>query len=198
MAGPIVSPGYSPKPKLVKAAYLSPGETVLRESRATRLYFLPGPILLLLVLLGLEYSAVAGARAWPTVPYLSTAFTSLGNYSSMLLRDVELFFGLLLLLAALFFLVRYLRWMRTVYAVTTNRVIVQRGILSRDFDEIPVIKVRAVEVHQTAFDRLLGFGTVRLTSEGDNKIANEAWRGVPKPWEFQRLVDAAAQKYTNR
>jgi membrane protein YdbS with pleckstrin-like domain len=198
MAGPIVSPGYSPKPKLVKSAYLSPGETVLRESRATRLYFLPGPILLLLVLLGLEYSAYAPGRNWPWIPYLSLGFNNLGNYNAMLLRDAELFFAILLLIAVLFFVVRYLRWMRTVYAVTTNRVIVQRGILSRDFDEIPVLKVRAVEVHQTALDRLLGFGTVRVTSEGDNRIANEAWRGVPKPWEFQRLVDAAAQKYTNR
>ncbi|MCI4338447.1 MAG: PH domain-containing protein, partial [Thermoplasmata archaeon] len=102
------------------------------------------------------------------------------------------------LVGLLFLAVRYLKWTRTVYAVTTNRVIVQRGIISRDFDEIPVIKVRAVEVHQSGVDRIFGFGTIRITSEGENRIANEAWRGVPKPWEFQRLVDAAAQKYTNR
>jgi hypothetical protein len=197
MAAPIVSPGYSTRPRLVKAAYLSPGETVLRESRATRLYFLPGPILLLLIFGALVYAAYS--PSWlPTFPWLASTFSTLGSHSSTALHYVQLLLLLLLLISLIFLLVRYLKWMRTVYAVTTNRVIVQRGIVGRDFDEIPVIKVRAVDVHQTAFDRLLGFGTIRISSEGDNRIANEAWRGVPKPWEFQRLVDAAAQKYTNR
>jgi hypothetical protein len=197
MAGPMVVPGYSAHPRYVKAAYLSPGETVLRESRATRLYFLPGPILLLLIFGALTYAAY-GPSGLPAFPGLTSAFSTIGSHSSTALHYLQLLLLLLLLVSLVFLLVRYLKWMRTVYAVTTNRVIVQRGIVGRDFDEIPVIKVRAVDVHQTAFDRLLGFGTIRISSEGDNRIANEAWRGVPKPWEFQRLVDAAAQKYTNR
>jgi uncharacterized membrane protein YdbT with pleckstrin-like domain len=58
-----------------------------------------------------------------------------------------------------------------------------------------VNKVRAVEVHQGILQRLLGYGTVRVTSEGENRIANEAWLGIPKPWEFQRLINGAAEKY---
>ncbi|MCI4335242.1 MAG: PH domain-containing protein [Thermoplasmata archaeon] len=197
MAGPVVVPGYTPKPKLIKAAYLSPGETVLRESRSTVLYFLPGPVLFLLVFAVLTDAAYVSSGAL-AIPYLSNAFQMLGNHSSTSLHYVQLLFLFLLLVGLLFLAVRYLKWTRTVYAVTTNRVIVQRGIISRDFDEIPVIKVRAVEVHQSGVDRIFGFGTIRITSEGENRIANEAWRGVPKPWEFQRLVDAAAQKYTNR
>jgi len=81
-----------------------------------------------------------------------------------------------------------------VYAVTTSRVIIQRGIFSRQLDEIPISQVRAVQINQGLIERLLGFGTVRVTSEQLNPIANEAWRGIPQPFEFQRLINGAAGK----
>ncbi|MCI4346635.1 MAG: PH domain-containing protein [Thermoplasmata archaeon] len=197
MAAPIVVPGYTPKPKLIKAAYLSPGETVLRESRSSALIYLPGPILFLVVVAVLLDAAYmrTGALA---IPYLSSSFTAVGNLSSSALHYVQLLLLVLLLVGLVFLLVQYIKWTRKVFVVTTNRVIILKGIISRDFDEIPVIKVRAVDVHQTGMDRIFGLGNIQVSSEGDNPIANEVWRGVPKPWEFQRLIDAAAQKYTNR
>lgn len=186
-----------PPPKYLKAAYLSAGEGLLRETRATRLYYLPGPIVLLL-LIGLAEYVVAAARwGWPGVPGALTGplagLPVVAGHSLLTLLADGL--ALLSLVALLWLVVRYLRWLETVYAVTTNRVIVQRGILSRDFDEIPVTKVRALEIHQSAGERILRYGTIRLTSEGESRIANEAWKGIPRPWEFQKLVDAAAQRY---
>lgn len=192
MSGPLVIPGYSAKPRLIRAAYLAPGETVLKETRATRLYYLPGPIFWLLVVALVEYARSAASWHLPTVPGLSDL---LGRLTSSWTGWFSVALSLLALVLVLWLAVRLLEWSRTVYAVTTNRIIVQRGIVSRDFDEIPVTMVRAVEVHQTAFDRIFRLGTIRLTSEGQNPIANEAWRGVPHPWDFQKLVDAAAQKY---
>jgi membrane protein YdbS with pleckstrin-like domain len=184
----------APPPKYIKAVYLGPGEAMLRETRATLLYYLPAPVFWLIVFGILDYAALPSSWA-PGIPYLSPAFHKVpaipGHASSYLLALL----GLITLLLVLWLLVRLLLWMKTAYAVTTSRVIVQRGILSRDFDEIPVNKVRAVDVHQSAIQRLLGYGTVRVTSEGENPIANEAWLGIPKPWEFQKLVDAAAQRY---
>ncbi len=201
MDAPVAPPAYpEPKPRYIRAAYLSPGEAMLRESRATRWYFLPGPTVLLVIFLVVDYGLLSAKHAsWPAIPGLTAAFghvvSALGS-SSAALRYVEYFFGFLTLLVVLWLVVRYLRWMRTAYAVTTNRVIVQRGIFSRDFDEIPVNKVRAVDVHQTPFQRIMGYGTIRISSEGDSRIANEAWVGIPHPWEFSRLTDAAAQKYS--
>lgn len=195
-------PLTGPPPKYLRAAYISPGEAILREGRSTRLYHLPAPLVWLAVFAILDYSALAAAHHWPAVPGLTGAFAALptsptlGSYT--LLGGATLLLGLLTLVVLLWLGVRYLRWMRTVYAVTTNRVIVQRGILSRDFDEIPVTKVRAIDVHQSFGQRLLGYGTVRVTSEGVSRIANEEWRGIPRPWEFQKYVDAAAQRYTQR
>jgi len=191
-----------PKPRYIRQAYLAPGEAVLRETRATLLYYMPGPVILLILFLVLDYSAAA-AR-WGSLPAFPGLTAALGNLKSVsagghtLLTYFLYLLGLLTVLVVLWIVVRYFRWMRTAYAVTTSRVIVQRGIFSRDLDEIPVNKVRAIDVHQTLGQRLLGYGTIRVTSEGENRIANEAWEGIPKPWEFQKLADAAAQRYLQR
>jgi uncharacterized membrane protein YdbT with pleckstrin-like domain len=70
-------------------------------------------------------------------------------------------------------------------------VIVQRGILGKDFDEIPVNQVRGVDVHQTLGQRVLGYGTVRVSSEGGSRLGNEDWKGIPKPFRFQKLIENA-------
>ncbi len=104
-----------------------------------------------------------------------------------------LFFALLLLLGLLRLVVRYLRWIRTVYAVTSHRVIVQTGILGKDFHEIPVTQVRGVDVKQSFLQRILGYGTVRVSSEGGTTLGNEDWKGIPKPFRFQKMIEDASQ-----
>jgi hypothetical protein len=178
-----------PTPKLLRASLLSSGEQLLRETRATALYFLPGPIIVFVILLILFYGAWSATAGWAGVPYetmwLSTSTTSgphLPSGDAMLGQYIAVFIGILALLALIWILVRYLLWIRTVYA-------------SRDFDAIPVNKIRAVEVHQGPLQRLFGYGTIKISSEGENRIANEAWRGIPRPWEFQKLINGAAEKY---
>ncbi|MCI4367366.1 MAG: PH domain-containing protein [Thermoplasmata archaeon] len=103
-------------------------------------------------------------------------------------------FGLLLLLSVLWLLVRYLRWISTVYAITTHRVIIQKGILGREFDEIPIPQVRGVDVRQTILQRMFRYGTVKVSSEGGlSSVGNEDWVGIPRPFDFQRLVESASQ-----
>jgi membrane protein YdbS with pleckstrin-like domain len=191
-------PSPRDQPKLLKAAYLGDTEGLLRETRATGLFYFPGPILWLIVFGALDYWALAAPRNWPLIGG-STGFfgalwtndvaphANLGAYLTLLLAFITL-------LLLIWLLVRYLRWIRTVFAVTTTRVIVQRGILGKDFDEIPIAQVRGVDVHQTIAERMLGYGTVRVSSEGGiTKVGNEDWRGIPKPFEFQRLIESATQ-----
>jgi len=179
-------------PRLLKATYLADQEYLLEETRATALFYLPGPIVYLIVFGFLAWITEAARRNWAG---------QIGWYSQHVVRALpkgdrvflSYFFDFLVVLGLLFLLVRYLRWVRTVYAVTNRRVIVQRGILSRDFDEIPVLQVRGVDVHQSVGDRILGFGTVRVSSEGSSRLGNEDWRGIPKPFRFQKLIEDAAQ-----
>lgn len=184
-------------PKLLKATYLADSEDLLRETRATKLYYFPGPIVVLLIVLGIDDIALSATYSWwPAVQGLTWRIIAAGNIGSTPLSKILLILGLLLtLLVVLWLLVRFLRWASTVYAVTSSRVILQRGILGRDFDEIPIAQVRGVDVHQSVGQRILRYGTVTVSSEGGTgrTIGNEAWHGIPKPFEFQRLVENATQ-----
>jgi uncharacterized membrane protein YdbT with pleckstrin-like domain len=180
-------------PKLLKATYLADQETLLDETRATKLFYFPGPALWTVVFGFLALvAAPAISSAIPTVWSDGRKWLTLSSYvSSDVQRYLAYFWLFLFLIGLLWLVVRYFRWITTVYAVTSRRVIVQRGILGKDFDEIPVNQVRGVDVHQTLGQRMLGYGTVRVSSEGGSRLGNEDWKGIPKPFRFQKLIENA-------
>jgi hypothetical protein len=185
-------------PKHLKATYLADQEYLLEETRATKWYYFPGPVFWSLVVAAFCYESWGARSGW-------TGTSTFRSWTGKLFGDLHLnnigedrtvlaaLFTVLLLLCLLWLLVRYVRWIRTVYAVTNRRVIVQKGILERNFDEIPVTQVRGVDVHQTFGERLLGYGTVRVSSEGGTRIGNEDWYGLPKPFKFQKLIENATE-----
>ncbi len=184
-------------PRLLKSMYLAGGEFLQLETRGTKLFYFPGPAFVLLIFLILTL-LTAGA-VWssvPSVPYLTALFGRLPA-SPYDLRLYAVFFVLFLdILAVLWIFYRYLRWISTVYAVTDHRVIVQRGIFGRDVEQIPVNQVRGVDVHQTAWQRVLGYGTIRVMSEEGTPLGNENWQGIPKPFVLQRTIETAMQNLT--
>lgn len=182
------------QPRLLRAAYLAETEGLLRETRATALFYLPGPVFWFIVVAIADWAALGLSYSWAGIGPITSELRSLSNGND---RFVSLLFAFLTLVVLLWLLVRYLRWVSRVYAVTTHRVIIQRGIFSRDFDEIPIPQVRGVDVHQRVFQRMLGYGTVRVSSEGGTHLGNEDWEGIPKPFEFQRLIESANQAITS-
>jgi hypothetical protein len=193
MAAPTVAPRAMPR--LLKATYLADQEFLLQETRATALFYFPGPILWLIITGLLLLFSAAPLYGLPQLGPWTNLLTTLAGWfhqsNSTMETYAVYFFLLLVVLGLLRLLVRYLRWIRTVYAVTNRRVIVQRGILGRDFDQIPITQVRGVDVHQSFGQRLLGYGTVRVSSEGGSRLGNEDWRGIPKPFRFQKLIENA-------
>ncbi len=207
MAAPAPAPGSIPRtatapmassrpmPRLLKATYLADQEYLLEETRATKLFYFPGPILFLIIFGLLTIFTAAYQFGWSGV--------QIGGWNSVLSRLVSVnsnfalwltyLFGFLVFLGLLWLLVRAVRWVRTVYAITSHRVIVQTGILGKDFHEIPVTQVRGVDVHQSLIQRMLGYGTVRVSSEGGTRLGNEDWAGIPKPFRFQKMIEDASQ-----
>ena len=179
-------------PKHLKATYLADQEFLLEETRATGLYYFPGVVVWLLIFGVLSILTAAFLYSWPfQISAYSSALSTLDGYISSAAKYLLYVFLFLDFVGLIRLLVRYLRWISTVYAVTSRRVIIQRGILGRDFDEIPVLQVRGVDVHQTAGQRLLGYGTVRVSSEGGSRLGNEDWKGIPRPFRFQKLIEDA-------
>ena len=181
-------------PKLLKATYLADQEYLLEETRATALFFLVGPVLYMIVFGFLGWITLAWYKGWGG--QLGAWSSALNHLPGSMHRYVFYLFAILVLIGLLFLLVRYLRWIRTVYAVTSRRVILQRGIFGRDFDEIPILQVRGVDVHQSVGQRILGYGTVRVSSEGGRQLGNEDWKGVPKPFKFQKVIEDASSNAT--
>jgi membrane protein YdbS with pleckstrin-like domain len=182
-------------PKLLKATYLADEEFLLEETRATKLYYFPGPILWILIFgLALLFTA-AYDYGWTGLQWgaWNTFLSYLGSPGSSALHWTEVVLVFLELFGLLWLAYRGLMWTRTVYAVTSNRVIVQKGILSKDFHEIPVSQVRGVDVHQSFGQRILGYGTVRVSSEGTSALGYEDWKGIPKPFRFQKMIEDAGQ-----
>ena len=182
-------------PKLLKATYLADQEFLLEETRATKLFYFPGPVLWTFLFGVLTVlSANALVSWWPVVSSTAKQWVTLSNYVSL---NIQMYIALawlfLFVIGVLWLFVRYLRWIATVYAVTSRRVILQKGILGKDFDEIPVTQVRGVDVHQRFGQRILGYGTVRVSSEGGSRLGNEDWKGIPKPFRFQKLIENATQ-----
>jgi membrane protein YdbS with pleckstrin-like domain len=161
------------------------------ETRATKLFYFPGPIVVLIIVGFLDLLAASAAYSWGVLTSINV-FTRIPSGYRTDALDVMLFVTLLVLI---WLLVRVVRWIRTVYAVSNHRIIIKRGIASRDIDDIPMNQVRGVDVHQTIGQRILGYGTVRVSAESGTakSIGNEDWLGIPKPFQVQRTIETVMQ-----
>jgi len=66
------------------------------------------------------------------------------------------------------------------YRLTTQRLIIERGILSQTIDQTELIRVDDVRIYKTFFDRILGLGSVAVIST-DATDRELLIPGVPRP-----------------
>ncbi|MDQ6874850.1 MAG: PH domain-containing protein [Actinomycetota bacterium] len=84
---------------------------------------------------------------------------------STLLRYVII--GVAVLLIIVFTLIPFLRWRTTHFVVTTHRVLIRHGIMSRTGRDVPLSRVNDVSFEHSFFERLLGCGTLLVESAGE-------------------------------
>jgi membrane protein YdbS with pleckstrin-like domain len=70
--------------------------------------------------------------------------------------------------AVAFFGVPFLRWQTTTYELTTRRLRLRKGILSRSGRDFPLIRISDVSFEQGPIDRLLGCGQLIVESAGEH------------------------------
>lgn len=100
------------------------------------------------------------------------------------------YIGLFLLLAGLFQLVkRILLKMGAEYVVTNRRVILKSGILSRDALELILNKCEGLRINQSIMGRLLGFGSIVVTTGG----MTNAFHFIADPMRFRNEINAQIQ-----
>lgn len=63
-----------------------------------------------------------------------------------------------------------LRWRTTHFVLTTRRVLVREGILSRSGIDIPINRINSVQFRHSFIDRILGCGTLIVESASDEPL----------------------------
>lgn len=79
------------------------------------------------------------------------------------------------------------RWRSTSYVITTHRVMVRRGVLTKSGKDITLSKITDVSFRQSLLDRMIGAGSLHLESAGDSP--DEHLDSVPNSDEVQQLIN---------
>jgi len=69
----------------------------------------------------------------------------------------------------------------TIYKITTRRIITQRGIFSKNYEEISISDIRAINIRQGIFQRLLNCGNISIVSAASLGAGYEAIQWIKNP-----------------
>ncbi len=172
------------KSRLIPRKFLSSDEKVVFESRPSAwLYMKSGVLSAIVAMIALVLFAWNWIPSAPDIPYLSTALA--GQYGDY----VHWAFGVLFFLAFVYFVVKWMRWGSTVYAATDERIIKQKGILSKTYEDIPLNMITNIDMSQSLAKRALGYGTIVFSVQGlGGRKADMSWTAVPDPMAVQRKI----------
>ena len=157
---------------------LVPGETVIYQTRLHWIVML-GHLFVGCLLLGL-----------PGVLLLYYAFSQHG----MDINTLHLTEGggvALLVCGAVVILTGMVRRSATEMAVTNRRVVIKTGLMSRKTIEMLLNKVESIEVSETTFGRMLGYGTIVIIGTGGT---SDPFHQVADPLEFRSQVQQQIEK----
>ena len=150
----------------LQRGYLAPTEQVLVETHASRWFFFPWPAFWIAIAAGADLVvAPLVNRSFPAIPYFTQALSRLTR--GIAHADVVLLAFLLgLTIASIWVLVlRWLAWADETYAVTDERLIKQRGIVTHNLQEVPIGQVRDVTIYQRSLvARFFRYGSLQIHS----------------------------------
>jgi len=72
--------------------------------------------------------------------------------------------------------------------VTTARVVHKTGIVGRETEEVRLSAIETVDLEQSTWGRLLGYGNVRVTGRGESSVLFDR---VADPVGVKRSIEAA-------
>jgi uncharacterized membrane protein YdbT with pleckstrin-like domain len=98
-----------------------------------------------------------------------------------------------LVLFGLDVLVGFLRRVSTRYTITTQRLRIERGLLSKHVQQTRIERVQNVNTNQTVVSRILRVGTVDFDTAGTDD-SDFTFTGVGNPHEVVEAVDRAQRE----
>lgn len=107
-------------------------------------------------------------------------------YSSWLATGSKYVFAAATAASLLFFTASFLRWVTTNFAVTSERLIVRRGIIAKNGIEIPLDRINTVFFQQSILERFLGAGD--LVVESASEQGRQIFSDVDNPVHVQQVI----------
>ena len=147
---------------------LNEGEEVILDLRPHWSFFLGRAAVLLLAVAALIAVAVVGAADW-----------------------LLLVVGALVLVALARVVTRYAVWTTSEFVVTTDRLILRSGVVSKRGIEIPLERVNTVFFSQRLRERLLRYGDLVVESAGER--GRQVIADVPHPERVQSVIHGAME-----
>ena len=94
--------------------------------------------------------------------------------------------GVLVLVALIFFVVRWAKWACTIFVLTSDRVVTRRGVFAKSGVEIPLEKINTVLFNQRVLERMVGAGDLTIESAGERGA--DQFTDIRKPAVIQREI----------
>ncbi|MEZ5075159.1 MAG: PH domain-containing protein [Solirubrobacterales bacterium] len=95
--------------------------------------------------------------------------------------------------AAVVVLAGLIRRIATRYTITTRRLNIKHGIISRDVQETKIERVQDVNYRQTALQRILQIGDVDFDTAAENSASDFIFAGVANPEQVVERVHRATE-----
>ena len=92
-------------------------------------------------------------------------------------------------LGILILLYWYIKTRATALTITQHEIMYEKGILSKDRTSVSLKHVRAVRVTQRFINRILGVGTVEISTAGDEPEFEV--RDMPDPHQIREAISRA-------
>ena len=92
-------------------------------------------------------------------------------------------------------LLRYIQTRQTALTVTDSELLYERGILSKDRTSVSLKHVLAVHVTQGFLNRILGVGTIQISTAGDKSEFTVA--DMPDPGTIREAISKAQNQGTD-
>jgi membrane protein YdbS with pleckstrin-like domain len=122
-------------------------------------------------------------------PIFAVAVVVIGSVVA-LVEDVphwaEIALAVLLVVCLVWLLGRYIKWVTTSFVVTTERLIMRKGVLRRSVREILLDRLTDITYNQSLLDRIMGCGDILLESPG--RDSPETFPDLPHPVRIQNEI----------
>ena len=135
-----------------------------------------------------------------TLIIVQVAFRLIANNSNEPDKVINIgwFITLLLVIAGgISLLTSYIRIRSTLYTITNQRVMIERGLVSKSLSEIDLRYVDDTQFAQSAFDRLLGIGNVTIVSS-DKTTPVYVLTGVKDPRSLRETIRTHSYQVSQR